>query len=707
MKNFVHYISLYTQLINQPISYERLVQDLALKNNDEESIIELNDEQLESSLHQVANTAGLQAKISQTNLDNISLLDMPVIAFMKNDFCIITRIDEHFVNIIVLEDDTQIEKKLLKETFTTLFLNKIILLKKKFIFNEAEDKHFGLGIKHWLFDTLKLSKKLYIDVILASLLINLFVLATPLFTMNVYDRVIPNNAIETLWVFAIGVIGVYILDSLLKFIRTYFLELSAKKSDIVISSLLYEKILNIKMSHIPPSVGLFANHIKGFDQIRSFLTNATLTLLIDLPFAFIFLAVIAYIGGSIVLIPIIIILLILITSIAINSILQKEIDKSHHLYAKKNSILIETLNNLELFKSFGKVGWLKYKWENLNNALVDQGLKSRILASSISIITSLLIQLNIVFIVIYGVYEIYDVNLTMGGLIAIIILASRVVAPMSQLSTLLINYNDAKSAFERLDSIMQQEDDKILDKEYIDLPDKFNGDIEFKNVSFSYPNTKEPIIKDLSFKIKKGEKVAFIGKIGSGKTTILKLLMGFYEPTQGSILYNGLDLHELNPTNLKSAIGYVSQSSSLFQGTLKENLITKGNLSDEQILKTLQLVGIDEFVQNSQLGLNLPIGENGHGLSGGQIQSFCIARALVSQPNIIMFDEPTSSLDQLSEIQLLKNLQTYSQDKTALYVTQKKSVLDVVHRIIVLENGHIYLDDKKEIVLEKLSKGIQ
>jgi ATP-binding cassette subfamily C protein LapB len=704
VKNFIEYISLYTQLVEKPFSYARLIQDLPLKNGEDNSLSHLNEEEIEPLLHRVANTAGLKATIKENSLENISLLELPVIAYTKDGFCLITQINDD-ITLLILDDQSTIEKKISKELFEKTFLNKIIVLKKRFIFSEAEDKNFGLGIKHWLFDTLKLSRKIYIDVILASLLINLFVLATPLFTMNVYDRVIPNNAIETLWVFAIGVIVVYLLDSALKFIRTYFLELGAKKSDIVISSLLYEKILNIKMSHIPPSVGLFANHIKGFDQIRGFLTNATLTLIVDLPFALIFLAVIAYIGGTIVLIPIIVMLLILIISIFINNILQKEIDKSHHLYAKKNSILIETLNNLELFKSFGKVGWLKYKWENLNNSLVDQGLKSRILASSISIMTSLLIQLNIVFIVIYGVYEIYDVNLTMGGLIAIIILSSRVVAPMAQLSTLLMNYNDAKSAFERLDTIMHQEDEKIIDKNYIELPDGFNGTIEFKNVSFAYPNTKEPIIKNLSFTINQGEKIAFIGKIGSGKTTILKLLMGYYEPTAGTILYNGIDMKELNPTNLRDSIGYVSQSSSLFQGTLKENLSIKANLSDEQIYQALRLSGIEEFVNNSSLGLSLPIGENGNGLSGGQIQSLCIARALVTKPKILLFDEPTSSLDQLSEMNLLNNLANYTQNKTALYVTQKKSVLDLVDRIIVLENGNIYLDDIKEIVLEKLSKG--
>lgn len=707
MKRLIKTLSIYTELFHTKYSYDRLIEDLPIVEEDIENVIDLNESNIELTLNKLCETAALKYQIKEIKPENISLLDLPLIAFVNNDFCIIEDIDENNnVKIIMDIEGETVINKISFERFKKVYLNKVITLKKKYIFNKKEDKSLGLGIKHWLFDTLKLSRKIYLDVILASLLINIFVLATPLFTMNVYDRVIPNNAIETLWVFAIGVIIVYLLDASLKFIRAYFLELAAKKSDILISSLLYEKVLNIKMSSVPPSIGLFANHIKGFDQIRSFLTNATLTFLVDLPFAILFLGVIAYIGGSIVLIPILIIVLILIFSLFINKFLQKEIEKSHHLYAKKNSLLIETLSNLELFKSFGRLSWLKQKWENINSSLVDQGLKSRTFAASISIMTSFLIQLNIVLVIIYGVYEIYEVNLTMGGLIAIIILSSRVVAPMGQISTLLINYNDAYSSFKRLEEIIKKEEDKQIDKEYVELKNGFDVDIEFKNVSFKYENSEYETIKDLSFKIKKGEKIAIVGRIGSGKTTILKLLMGFYTPNSGSILYDGIDIKEINPTKLRESVGFVSQNNSLFSGTLRENLsVKRSSFDDEDIYKALKVTGMDELVKASKLGLDMSIGENGFGLSGGQIQSLSISRALISKPSILMFDEPTSALDQISEAMLLKNIQNEISKRTTIFVTQKITLLNLVDRILVIEKGQVYIDDKKDVVIEKLAKG--
>ncbi|MAD42156.1 MAG: type I secretion system permease/ATPase [Arcobacter sp.] len=696
MKRLINTLSLYTKIYHKYYSVERLIEDLSIDN----------DSDVEAYLNDICETSGLDCKIEQLRAEDISLLDLPLIAYVNNDFCIIDDIDENKNTKIIMEiDGKTITKVLPYERFKKVFLNKVILLKKKYIFTQEEDKELGLGIKHWLFDTLKLSKKLYIDVVIASLLINLFILASPLFTMNVYDRVIPNNAIETLWVFAIGVVFVYILDAGLKFTRAYFLELAAKKSDIIISSLLYEKILNIRNSDIPSSVGLFANHIKGFDLIRGFLTSATLTVAVDLPFALIFLFVIWYIAGSMVLVPIVIMLLILAISLLLNIPLQKEIEKSHHMHAKKQSLLIETLNNLQLFKSFGKVGWLKHKWEDINSTLAGQGVTSRLLASFVSIITGFLIQLNIVLVVIYGVYQINDVTLTMGGLIAVIILSSRVVAPMGQLSTLLINYNDAHSAYLRLDEIISKENEKIKDKQYIDLPESFDVDIEFKNVSFSFPDSNYEILKNVSFFIKKGEKVAIIGRIGSGKTTILKLLLGLYQASSGTILYNGIDLNEINPTRLRSSVGFVSQNSTLFSGTLKENLSAKNpSISDENIINALNIAGMDKFIKDSHFGFDMKIGENGLSLSGGQIQALCIARALVTNPNIIMFDEPTSALDQISESIIINNLEKYLEDKTAIFVSQKVSLLSLVNRIIVIENGSVYLDGTKQEVLEKLKE---
>ena len=701
--NLVDILSLYTKLYHKHYSVETLLSGLPVELNSSEDIVLKDDSK--SFFSRVASRAGFDVKMVKKDLKDLSSLFLPMIIFTKdkNSF-ILDSFNQNKTKamIIGLEGADSFEKLIDISILEKDYLGYGFLLNKKLDFTNKGDNTLKIDYKHWLWDSIKLSKPIYIDVIIASILINLFILATPLFTMNVYDRVIPNNSIETLYVFTFGVITVFIIDLFLKYVRAYFLEVAGKKSDIIISSILFEKVMDIKISSFPPSVGSFANNLKDFDTIRSFLTNTTLTTLIDLPFTILFLIVIYYIGGAIVFIPIITIIILIIFALIIKKPLQHSIERVHEVSSKKSSIVVEALQNIETLKTLGMSGHMQYSWEEATGQMATRSFKSKLLSNLIPNMTGFFIQLNTVLIVFYGVYLIKDFDLTMGGLIAVVILTSRTVAPMGQAVALITNYEDAKTSYSILNDIMALPAERLNNQHFIDI-ENFQGKIEFRDVCFTYPNTQYEVLHNVSFTINKGEKVAIIGKIGSGKSTIEKLILKLYEPTSGTILIDGIDTNQIDPAILRKNIGYVSQEIGLFKGTIKENIIYKAtNIDDETMLKASIISGANDFISTHPQGFDMPIGERGMGLSGGQKQAVAIARAFIVNTPVILLDEPTNAMDQYTESKLLNSLKESLEDKTTIIVTQKMSALDVVNRVIVLENGKIYLDGLKSKVISQL-----
>jgi ATP-binding cassette subfamily C protein LapB len=473
------------------------------------------------------------------------------------------------------------------------------------------------------------------------------------------------------------------------------------------SSIIFEKVLDLKMSSHPKSVGSFASNLKDFDSIRSFLTNATLTTLVDFPFAVLFLFLIGYIGGWIVVIPILIMMGIAGYAFFMRNTLRESIEETHKASAVKSSILIETLQNIETLKTLGALGHMQWHWEEATGEIAQKSLKSRLISTSISTVTGFLTQLTTVLCVIFGVYLIGEHELTMGGLIAIIIIAGRTVAPMGQVASMITNYADAKSAYDVIDNIISQPTERPHGKKFITRPE-IKGEIEFKDVNFAYDDAEYSALKNLSFSIKPGEKVAIIGRIGSGKSTIAKLLLNLYQPTHGSILIDGIDINQIDPADLRKNISYVSQDIHLFKGNAKDNIVYRNTrVSDEQMIRASVISGADEFIRKHPKGYEMPIGERGMGLSGGQRQSIGIARALLMETSIVVMDEPTNAMDQLSENRLIANLKTSLEDKTVIIITQKNTILSIVDRIIVMSEGKVYLDGPKDQVIAKLSGGAQ
>ena len=694
---------MFTKLYHKPYSAEALTAGLPIEPGaDAPELFSINN--AKGLFSRAAERAGLKSSLIRRPLAQISPLQLPMIILLSNQgACILDRFsDDRTQAKIIMPAEEAIEQWVDIDVLNDEYIGFGFMIKKAFEYTDETSRTLNLKQKHWFWSTLKLSISTYKDVLIASLLINLFVLASPLFTMNVYDRVVPNNAIETLWVFAIGVSIVYIIDTFLKFTRTYLLESAAKKSDIIMSSIIFEKVLDLKMANHPASVGSFASNLKDFDSIRSFLTNATMAAIIDLPFAVIFLAVIGYIGGGIVIVPIITMFLILTYAVIIKKPLRQSIESTHEASAKKSSILIETLNNIETLKTLGTLNQVQWKWEESTGEIAGKSLKSRLLSASIPTITQLLIQLNTVMIIVYGVYLIQEFELSMGGLIAIVILTSRTLAPMGQVAALLTNYEDTKTSYETLNEIISQPSERPSGKQFVERPD-FKGHIEFIDVTFTYPGSDVPAIKNISFVINSGEHVAIIGRIGSGKSTIEKLILGLYEPDSGQILIDGIDINQIDPADLRKNIGYVSQDIMLFRGTVKDNITYRAtHSSDAAMIRAAQISGTSEFIKKHPKGYEMPIGERGQGLSGGQRQSIGIARAFLLDAPIMLMDEPSNAMDQITEANLLNNLSRGLKGKTAILITQKMTLLKIVDRVIVVNDGKIFIDAPKEEALAQL-----
>lgn len=694
---------LFTKLFHKPYTKEALLSGLPIHEN--QKLFSKNASK--SLFSRVAARAGLKTTLIKRPINEILGLHLPMILLLSNEnVCILEQFNEDRTQAkIIYPEGDGLEQWLKVEDLEAEYLGFGYMLKKEFEYDTNNSRTLKLKQGHWFWSTIKRSAGIYKDVLWASFLINMFVIAAPLYTMNVYDRVLPNNATETLFVFTIGIILVFVLDFFLKTTRSYMLEVAAKKSDVIMSSIIFEKVLDLKMSVHPDSVGFFANSIKNFESVRSFFTTATMTAVIDFPFTIVFISVMYYIAGLLALVPIVTIMLMFLFAYFVRKPLEESISVAQEAGSSKNAVLIETLQNIETVKSMSMAGKQQWKWEESTGEIADKNLKSRMWASAIPNVTNLLTQLNIVFVIVFGVFLINDFELTKGGLIAVMILSGRTIGPMGKATALISNYADAKNAYQTLNTILGKEAERPDGQEFI-RNESFQGKIEFQDVSFSYPGSEMPALTNVSFVIQPKEKVAFIGKIGSGKSTIAKLILKLYEPTSGTILLDGIDIAQIDPADIRRFVSYVPQDISLFKGTIKENIVSSEKHPDiADIIYATQVSGVEEFVKRHPLGFDMPIGERGAGLSGGQRQSVGVARALMQNSSIMLMDEPTNAMDQTTESILLKKLSKELKDDTVILVTQKLALLSMVDRVVVIHNSKVLLDDTKEVVTKKLGGG--
>jgi len=581
----------------------------------------------------------------------------------------------------------------------------VIICRPRFRFDARTPRTGTTDRGHWFWSALRENAPIYRDVLLAAFFINVFALALPLFTMNVYDRVVPNYAVETLWMLAAGVIVILLADITLRTMRGYFLDLASKRVDVKLSGQILERVLGMRLEHRAPSVGSYAVNLRSFETVRDFIASATVATLIDVPFAFIFMAVIAWIAWP-VLIPITIgLTIVLVYALILQGKLRELTETTFRAGAQRNSTLIESLVGLDSIKAMGAESVMQRKWEDATAFLSHVGVQLRLLTNSNVNLTQWASQMVTMFVIVTGVYLITAGELSLGGLIACTMLAGRIMAPFSQVAGLLTQYHNAEIALKSLDEVMETPIERPEGAQFLSR-EMFRGEIEFKNVSFNYPNAPMASLDNLSFRIEPGERVAILGRVGSGKSTLQKLVMGLYQPSDGAIMIDGIDLRQLDPTELRSRIGYVPQDVTLFYGTLRDNLtLAHSNLSDSALVRAAEIANLGDFINRHPEGFDMMIGERGDSLSGGQRKCVALARAIVADPPILLMDEPTGSMDHSTETAVRKHLEEYIQGRTWLVVTHRNSLLSMVDRILVIDNGRLVADGPREKVIEALRQG--
>lgn len=683
------------KLLHKPHSADSLTAGLPLLDN-----------KLTPSLFvRAAERAGLSTGLVQRPITEISNLVLPAILLLKDGkTCVLISKKDDTCTLILPETDSG-EKTVPLNEIDDIYTGSAFFIQVNHEFDARTDNSVIPKAKHWFWDVIYKSWPIYIEALTASLLINLFALASPLFIMNVYDRVVPNHALETLWVLALGVCIVFVFDFAMKGLRGYFIDVAGKRSDIILSATIFEKVMGIKMENRPKSVGAFASNLSEFESFRDFLTSATLTTLIDLPFLFIFLSVIYMLGGDLALIPLAVLPLAIIAGMLVQKPLKNTITELFKFSSQKQATLIESLSNLDSIKSAGAEGQMQSKWEQTIGNISRLSLKSRFYSSLAVNFTAFLTQMASICVVIYGVYKISEGELTTGALIACTILTGRALAPIGQVASLLTRYHQARTSLDTLTNMMSLPVEREYGKKYLHRP-TFKGGIEFKNISFNYPDQPIKALDNISFKIKAGERVAFIGRIGSGKSTIEKLMLGMYEPQEGSILIDGTDIRQVDPSDLRRQIGYVPQDISLMFGSVKDNITLGSRYADDaSILRAAEIAGVTSFVNRHPEGFDMPVGERGSSLSGGQRQSVAVARSLLLSPPIFIMDEPSNSMDNSTEERFKQNLLAELNEQTLILVTHRASLLSLVDRLIVMDGSKIIADGPKDKVLEALKKG--
>ena len=657
-------------------------------------------------LPQAASRAGLSAKLVRKGLNELPSMLLPCILMLKNKKALVLQeLDIEKNEAIVSLPETGGKAQLTIEELESNFVGYLFLIKQQYRGDRNFDVHIDSTDEHWLWQKIKNTSSIYRDVIIASVMINLFALVLPLFIMNIYDKVVPNLAFESLWVLAVGATIAYIFDLILKQLRAYLIDVAGKKIDIEVSSKLFSKVIGAPLEKRSLSVGGMAKQLSEFDSIREFLSSATISALVDLPFAILFMLCIWLVAGDLVMFPLIASVLIIGYTILNQSKLRKAIDESNRFSSLRHGHLIECLSSLESIKANGAEGVVQNAWQQMIGHTATWLLKSKMITNSVLNFASFIVQISIICVVVLGVYRVSDNLISMGGIIAAVMLTGRAISPIAKLAGLMTRSNQTLSALKQLDTLMVQEGE-FEDKAHLVSRTTLSGCISADNISFTYPSSDQRSLHSMSLNIKPGEKIAIVGHNGSGKTTLAKLLLGLYQPTKGTIQFDGLNHHQIHPSDLRRNVGYLPQDITLFHGTIRDNILFgTRQVTEYQLIRAVQLSGVSVFTDNNSQGLDQQVGESGSSLSRGQRQSIVLARAILNSPQILLLDEPTASLDARAEKQFIQSINATAQNRTMLLITHKMDLLKLVDRILVLDKGKLIIDGPKDAVLTQLKAG--
>ncbi len=650
-----------------------------------------------------ATRAGLATRVvERPELKDISPLTLPCVLLLENNrSCVLTAIKDQVATVIFPEfneEPQQINVESIAKEYTGYA---IFGATDNPIDKRIETFRTPKG-KRWFWDAIRHYGPIYRHAAVASIAINLIALASPLFTMNVYDRVVPNNATDTLWVLTLGIGLAYVFDFLLRTLRNHFVDLAGRNADVVISSMLVDKVLTMRLDHKPESTGALVNNVREFESLREFFSSSTLLSCIDLPFLVLFLVFLGFIGGPLIIIPLIAMPILFGAGILLQSLGKRAAEKSYAQNMHKNTILTEMVGGLEALKCCQGETRMQRMWEAIVESSAQANIETKKYSSLAVGFSVFITQVVTVSMVVWGVYLIAAGELTMGGLIGCNILAGRAMAPLMQMAGLITRYQNSRISLDALNMLMETPSENTRSDSSVDFG-PLDPTFTFEDVSFTYPHAARTAVEGLNLRIAQGEKVGIIGRMGSGKSTLIRLLIGLYQPKDGAVKFGGVDIRQIAGTDLRSRVGFVPQDAMLFYGSVRDNIVL-GNpaLGDQPMLRAAAISGVSDFIRTNPEGFGAQVGEQGRALSGGQRQAVALARALIRDPEVLILDEPTSNMDTASEHAVQERLMKEMKKKTLILVTHRMSMLRLVDRIIVMDGGHIVADGPKEVVIQKL-----
>jgi ATP-binding cassette subfamily C protein LapB len=634
--------------------------------------------------------ANMSCRISREPVQKLPIHSLPALVFLTDGRCVVLEeISQHKAKLILPETGGgralwDLQDLLAAHDGRVLISKPLDIVADRLDARSKDDRHWILGpvLGNW---------RIYSNVMLASFAANLLAVVTALFSMQVYDRVVPNNAFDTLWILASGVGIAILLELMLRLMRASLIDVSGGDLDLRLSSQLFDKVTNMRLSAQPASTGVFANQVRDFATVREFFTSGTVTAICDVPFVLIFVAVIWSIGGPIALVVLAGVILTVLPGLLMQKRLGRASRENTREAAALNGLLLETISNLETVKAARAEGRLQRAHAHLTATMATTSLRTRGLTNLMTQLVSSVQKLAYAGVIIAGVYLISAGELTVGSLIACTLLSSRAMTPMGQVAGLLARWQHVRAAMEGLDRIMDLPVERPNDRHFV-RKSHLDGTYHLEDVVYRHDPQAPPVISIPSLKIAAGEHIALLGGNGAGKSTLLRLLAGLTDPQSGSVLVDDLSLSQIDPINRRRQIGYLPQSVALFQGTLRDNLLLDHGLhSDDELLGALDAVGLGTFVRRHVRGLDLQIHGNAN-VSGGQRQSIGLARVLLQDPRIVLLDEPTAAFDHVTEAQVISHLKTWLKGRTTIISTHKRELLSLTERAVVLKDGRVARD---------------